>query len=148
RPADAKLADALAVERTAVRIGFVEKHDVQRADVGVHCDMIAGQILVDEGAIARVDMVLFDQRGANPPRHASDHLGACCLRIQDATDREHAEHSSNAYLPRVAIDADFDKMRADVGMRVSLVEVGGSVRSLGFLNSERQPLPELSTGSK
>ena len=29
RPADAKLADALAVERTAVRIGFVQKHDVQ-----------------------------------------------------------------------------------------------------------------------
>src|SRR5438874_13213135 len=34
--ADPQLADALAAQRAAVRIGLVEKHHVQRTDVGVH----------------------------------------------------------------------------------------------------------------
>src|SRR6266478_4897563 len=84
RSADTKLADPFAPERTAMRIGLVKKDDINRADVGIHRDMVAGQILIDEGAVARVDMVLLDQRRADPPRHATDHLGARGLRIEDA----------------------------------------------------------------
>jgi hypothetical protein len=33
--ADAELAGALAAERTAMRIGLVQKHDLRRADTGM-----------------------------------------------------------------------------------------------------------------
>src|ERR1700737_955339 len=99
--ADSKLADALAAQWTAVRIGLVQKHDVQRADVGVHRDMIARQILVDEGSVARVDVVLLDQRRSDAPRHAADHLRARRFYIENAAGREHAEHASNPHLAGV-----------------------------------------------
>src|SRR2546421_1083902 len=60
--ADPKLADALAAERAAMSVGFIEEHNVERADIRIHRDMIAGQILVDERAVARVDVILLDQR--------------------------------------------------------------------------------------
>src|ERR1700694_4876461 len=98
RSADTKLADPLAAEWTAMRIGLVQKDDVHRADISVHRDMVAGEILVDKGAVARVDVVLLDKRRADAPRHATDHLGARRLRIEDAAGSEHAEHASNAHL--------------------------------------------------
>src|ERR1700685_2104951 len=57
--ADAKLAEALAAQWATVRIGLVQKHDVQRADVGVHRDVIARQILRGERSVARVTVVLL-----------------------------------------------------------------------------------------
>src|SRR5437867_10835899 len=48
--ADAELAKSLATERAAVRVGLLEKHRLDRADIGVHPDVIARQILGDERA--------------------------------------------------------------------------------------------------
>jgi hypothetical protein len=66
RPADAKLANALAAW-TAMRIGLGQKDDVQRADIGVYRDMVAGEILAHEGAIALVDDVFLHQRRTDAP---------------------------------------------------------------------------------
>ena len=57
-----ELAEALAAQWAAMRIGLVQKHDVQPADVGVHRDVVARQILGDERPVARVNVVLLDQR--------------------------------------------------------------------------------------
>ena len=40
--------DALAAERAAMRIGLIQKHDIHRAHIGVHRDVVARQILIDE----------------------------------------------------------------------------------------------------
>src|ERR1700730_7414039 len=124
-PADTKLADALAAERTAMRIGFVQKHDVHRADIGVHRDMVARQILIDEGAVAQVDVVLLDQRRADPPRHAADHLGSRRLRIEDAAGRKYAEHTSHTHLTRVAIHPQFAELSGEPSDAESGTEAGG-----------------------
>src|SRR5262249_54737139 len=47
RPANAGLAEALAAEGAAVRVGLLEKHGVERADIGIHRDVVARQVLVE-----------------------------------------------------------------------------------------------------
>src|SRR3954451_9946816 len=98
RAANTELADALASERTAMRIVLVQEHDIHLADIGVHCDVIAGQILVDEGPVPRVDVVLLRQSGADAPGHPADHLRARRLGVEDAADRELSEHAPDADL--------------------------------------------------
>src|SRR6266478_8743264 len=96
RAADAELAKPLAAERAAVRVGLIDKYRVDRADIGVHHDMVARQVLVDERAEALVDVVLLHQRAADAPDHPADHLRARGFWIENTAGRKHAEHAPNA----------------------------------------------------
>jgi len=134
-PADAELAQSLAAERAAVSgVVFVEKHGVDRADVRVHHDMIARQVLIDERAVAKVDVIFLHQRRADAPDHGADHLRARGLGIENAAGREHAEHAPNADLARIPIHSDLREMRAEGVMRVAvekLIKIGAKVVSHG-----------------
>src|SRR5262249_57260157 len=85
--------------------------------------MVARQVLVDERAVAEVDVIFLHQRSADAPDHAADHLRARGLGIENAAGRKHAEHAPNTYLACVAIHSNLREMRAEPGMSVMAVEI-------------------------
>src|SRR5262249_43609321 len=124
RPPYAELPRAPAAPGDGVPGRVLPQHPRDRADVGIHHNMVACQVLVDERAVAEVDVIFLHQRRADAPYHAADHLRARCLRIENAAGREHAEHAPNAHLARVAIHSHFSEMRPEAGMSVMVVEIG------------------------
>ena len=127
-------------------IVLVQKHDIHRANVGVDRDVVACQILVDEGAVALIDDVLFHQCRTDAPGHAADHLRARRLRIENAANREHAEHSPDAHLAGVAVHCRFDEVRAEAGMRIARAELGGRDRAFGLRHTGGDSGLELPAG--
>ena len=131
-----------------MRVGLLEKHRLDRADIGVHHDVIARQILVDERAEAVVDVIFLHQRAADAPDHPADHLRARGLGIENAAGREHAEHAPNADLAGVPIHSDLREMGAKGVMGVAVVELGRGNRSLRFPDSGAESCLELAAGRK
>jgi hypothetical protein len=68
-------------------------------------------------------MVPLEQCRACARCHSTDHLRAGGLRIEDAADREHAEHASNAHFTSVPVDRRFGEMCAEAGARVGVIEL-------------------------
>src|SRR5260221_1899444 len=132
RAADAELAKPLAAERAAVRFGLIEKYRVDRAEIRVHHDMVARQVLVDERAEALVDVILLHQRAADAPDHPTDHLRARGFWIENTAGRKHAEHAPNADLPGIPIHSDLGEMCAEGVVGVAVIELRRRDRSLRF----------------
>jgi len=68
---DAELPNTLRAHRIGERIFLVEPMHVDRADVGVGGDMVAGEVIVDDVAKSRVTHAVLVQRHGQPPGHAA-----------------------------------------------------------------------------
>ena len=62
--------------------------------------MVLGQVMVDDVAEPVVHDGLLVQCGGQAHRHPAEQLGACGPWVDDAADREDAEHAGHAYLGR------------------------------------------------
>jgi succinyl-CoA synthetase beta subunit len=60
---------------------------------------------------------------AYAPCHSTDRLRAPGLGIEDAADRERAEHASNAHFTSVPVDRRFGEMCAEAGVRVGVIDL-------------------------
>ena len=88
--------------------------------------MVLGEVVVEVVAELAVHDALLLQRHPEAQGHAADELGARGLRVDDAADREHAEHAREPDLAAVGVDADLDELGAEgvareLGLRLDLV---------------------------
>src|ERR1700751_5977658 len=142
----AQFAETLAAERAAVGIVLRQKHGLYRTDVRVDCNVVAGEVLVDVRAVALIDEVLFHQRRADTPDHASDHLRAGSLRIENMAGSKYAKHPADAHLTGIAMHCRFGEVRAKTGMRIARAELGGRDGALRFRNASGERGLEFATG--
>jgi hypothetical protein len=88
---DADLPDALRTHRADEGIRLVEPIGLDRLDVGVGGDVVAGEVVVHDMAEARIDHALLMQSHRDPLRHAPDQLRASRLWVDDTPNVEDAE---------------------------------------------------------
>ena len=84
---DADLAQALDAEAIDLGVGLVDEDDLDLSNVGVHGDMVFGDVGVHDPAEFMVDQRLLMQRHADAPDHAADDLAARGLGVEDASRR-------------------------------------------------------------
>src|SRR5437016_5909621 len=124
----AELADPARAERARVRVDLVDEVDVDRGHVRADRDEVAGQVLRQEPPEAVVDLRRLQQRLADAPGDAADHLAAGRLRIDDPTGAVDGDGAANARDAERLVDADLDEHRAEAVDRIRLV-LADTIRS-------------------
>src|SRR3954462_1026633 len=110
---DPDLADPLRPHRVQVRVVLVDPCNVDRRDIGVDGDVVAGQVVVRVVAELLVDAAFLEQRHRDPHRHPAEELRAGRLRVDDPAAREDAGRARDAHLAGVDVDAHLDELRAE-----------------------------------
>jgi hypothetical protein len=112
RSGDADLAHAFDTERVDMRIVFLDQNRFERRHIGVHRNMVLGQVSVHR--TARIDYGLLAQRERYTPDHAAIVLTPRHARIDDPSSGEGADQARRANLPDLGIDFDLSE---DCAMR-------------------------------
>ena len=74
--------------------------------------MVLGEVVVDDVAVARVELHGFMKRHANAPSHTAIALRSGRLVVEDTTGPEDAKHTAYAGLTGHGVDGDFGIMSA------------------------------------
>ena len=105
--------------------------------------MILRKVAIGEVSVARIKLQSLGQSQPNAPRDAPETLRARRLRIEDATETERAEHTIDAGLAGVPIDADLREERAEPGRRIIL---GDRARFVVTLRANIRSVEQLCKG--
>src|SRR5215208_1264540 len=132
---DADLADSLDADRVELVVVLVDPAHVDRRRVGGRRDVVAGEVVVDVVAEARVEHALLVQRHRDAHRHPADQLRACRARVDDPAGREHAGHPRDPQFARYRVNAHLGELRA-VGVTR---ELGALLERLGRVRVHLDP---------
>src|SRR5438067_950666 len=89
-------ADAGRAERARVRVKLVDEVDLDRGHVRTDRDEVAGQVLRHEAPEAVVDFRRLQQRLADAPGDAADHLATGRFRVDDPAGAVDGDGAANA----------------------------------------------------
>ena len=112
-PGNTNLADAAYADGIEVLVVLVDEGDVDLADVGVHGNMVVGEIAVDESPVAAIEHAFLEQRLTHPPDDTALKLAACHLRIEKPSDAVRCDDARDADHAERKIDADLGENRTE-----------------------------------
>jgi len=125
RAGDPDFAHAFDAESIDVRVAFLNQDRFDRGHVGVHRDMVFGQIGVHRTAGPRVHDGVLVECERDTPNHSAAELAAHHARIDDPSYSERTEHAGDTHLPEIGIYLDLGEHRT---MRMHGVDrLGGLV---------------------
>jgi hypothetical protein len=111
-------------------VWLVDEHNFDVVDVGVHRDMIFGDIRIHDAAEFVVDHRFFVQRHSDAPYHSAADLAGRGLGVQDAAGRNRADDAGGADDAELLIRLHF---REDRGVRVVRLRAAVLERGEGLL---------------
>src|SRR6476646_11440966 len=106
RARNADFTDALDAKCVHVRIVFLDHERFQAWYVGVHGDVVFGEVRVDDPAGTAVADGLLVKRERYAPDHPAIDLAADHTRIAHTARRKCATKTGDAYLTEIGIDRD------------------------------------------
>jgi hypothetical protein len=108
-----------------VGIHFIHPERLNLGHVGVHRNVIFGEVIVDKPAEARVHDGILVQGEPDAPDHAADKLAARGARVDDAAGPERADHAGDAHLAERRVDANLGELRSEDVHRILLLFTAG-----------------------
>jgi hypothetical protein len=105
---------ALATAPAVPVMPILDQNRFERRHIGVHRNMVLGQVSVHRTARARIDYGLLAQRERYTPDHAAIVLTPRQARIDDPSSGEGADQARRANLPDLGIAFDLGE---DCAMR-------------------------------